>query len=103
MDDRERKKRVKDGAIFLLTLVKEAQADPKTDDPGSLKRTAILRYRASAFDTCVWCGVDPARGRTFLCPACNTYRRDQGRPPTEKAVDTRRDGRVEAGAEANRP
>ena len=87
---------------FLHELVKEALADPRTDGPTGLRLRAYQRYDASGVDTCVWCGVDPPRGRTLLCQTCNVYRRDQGRPPTEKAVDRRRDERVEAGAEANR-
>jgi hypothetical protein len=66
LDDRERRKHIKAGKVLLMMLIKEAQANPKTDDPATLQRTVPLRYESSAMDTCVWCGVDPRGGR----PSC---------------------------------
>lgn len=100
--DRAAAPEMKERRKFLLELVKEAQANPKTDDPAGLKRRVLLRYEKSAIDTCVWCGVDPPRGKTYLCQVCNMCRRENGRPPTEKNIDKRRDNRVEAEADRNR-
>ena len=78
-------------------LIKEAQRDLKTDnDPGS---AALDRFKRSAVDTCVWCCLDPPRGKQLLCQTCNVYRRTYDRPPTQKAVDRRRNKRIEAEAD----
>jgi len=52
------------------------------------------RVHSSAEDTCVWCGVDPPRGKTMICQPCNVYRRSNGFPPPTVVIERRVDRRV---------
>jgi hypothetical protein len=61
---------VAESRLELLTeLIAEAMADPKTD-PKHDGASAAQRFRTSDEDSCVWCGLEPPRGRALPWPHC---------------------------------
>jgi hypothetical protein len=77
---------------LVSKLVAEARVGVKrrSDEWGEIGTAAWNRWAGGSDDSCVWCCVNPPRGKTMLCQACTVYRRKYGVPPPEAVISRRR-------------